>query len=305
MELKVGFTNSVRYECLENLQQRSIDLYLSYCGIEDVECGYHYGPHTRTEYVLHLVTKGKGKFRCEDSYYTLNENMAFLIYPGIDTEYEADSKEPWSYAWIGFNGGKAHTCVTNSGFTPEKPVIPIHNMDILLECIHLMLEAHHLTYANELKRHSQLMRFFSTLIEDYSKINPNPGRNGYDYPCAVYVEQAIDYMQKNYSQKIKVNDLADFIGINRSYLTNSFQKILHMSPQNFLITLRLEKAVSLLKETSLPIHEISTKVGYDDPLAFSKIFKQKYGVSPSGFRGAPKKPVHYKDKTEYMNSLSP
>ena len=181
MEFEVGFTNSVRYKCLEDLQQRSIDLYLSYCGMEDVECGYHFGPHVRKEYVLHLVTKGKGLFHCEDSYYEISENMAFLIYPDMNTEYEADLEDPWSYAWIGFNGGKAHTCVTNAGFLPECPVISIHNMDILLDCIHLMLEAHHLTYANELKRGSQLMRFFSTLIEDYAREHPNSSRNNHDY----------------------------------------------------------------------------------------------------------------------------
>lgn len=304
MEFEVGFTNSVRYKCLEDLQRRAVDLYLSYCGMEDVECGHHFGPHVRTEYVIHLVTKGKGTFRCEDSHYEMRENMAFLIYPGMDTEYEADLECPWSYAWVGFNGGKAHTCVTNAGFMPEKPVIPIRNMDVLLSCIQHMLEAHQLTYANDLKRSSELMRFFSTLLEDYSEENPSPGRSGYDYPCAVYVEQAIDYMQKNYDQKIKVNDLADYIGINRSYLTNSFRKIMNMSPQKFLITLRLDKAISLLRETALPIHTISAQVGYDDPLAFSKMFKQNYGISPTSFREAPEKLIKYENKNEYMRSLS-
>ena len=53
MEFEVGFTNSVRYKCLEDLQRRAVDLYLSYCGMEDVECGHHFGPHVRTEYVIH------------------------------------------------------------------------------------------------------------------------------------------------------------------------------------------------------------------------------------------------------------
>lgn len=302
MEFEVGFANSARYKCLEDLQRRSVDLYLSYCGMEDVESNHHFGPHVRTEYVIHLVTKGTGTFRCEESIYELHENMAFLIYPGMETEYEASCESPWSYAWIGFNGGKAHTCVTNAGFLPEKPVIPIHNMDVLLDCIQHMLEAHQLTYSNELKRSSQLMLFFSTLIDDYAEENPTPGRSIYDYPCAVYVEQAIDYMQKNYGQKIKVNDLADYIGINRSYLTNSFRKILNMSPQKFLINLRLDKAISLLRETALPIHTISSQVGYDDPLAFSKMFKQKYGICPSEFRDASEKLVEYENKNDYLKS---
>ena len=100
------------------------------------------------------------------------------------------------------------------------------------------------------------------------------------------------------------NDLADYIGINRSYLTNSFRKIMNMSPQKFLITLRLDKAISLLRETALPIHTISAQVGYDDPLAFSKMFKQNYGISPTSFREAPEKLIKYENKNEYMRSLS-
>lgn len=300
MEFEVGFTNSARYKCLEDLQRRPVDLYLSYCGMEDVEQGHHFGPHVRTEYVIHLIVKGKGTFRCEDIQYELTENTAFLIYPGMETEYQADLDSPWNYAWIGFNGGKAPSCVTNAGFTPENPVIPILHMDILLDCIRLMLDAHQLTYANELKRSSQLMRFFSTLVEDCS----SPSRINHDYPCVVYVKQAIDYMTKNYSKKIKVSDLADYIGINRSYLTNSFKKTLNMSPQKFLMNLRFEKAISLLKETALPINTISAQIGYEDPLAFSKMFKHKYGISPQSFRDAPETLVHHENKNDHIRFFS-
>lgn len=299
MELQVGYTNSARYKCLEDLQRDSIDLYLSYCGMEDVMPGFRFGPYTRTEYVIHIVTKGKGIFRCGDKSYELSSNMAFLIYPGIETEYEADQDCPWSYAWVGFNGLKAYECVTNAGFSPENPVIHITCVDCLLDCIQQMLDAHQLTYANELKRGSQLMRFFSTIIEDYTTANPN--RINHDYPGAIYVKQAVDYMSKNYSQKIKINDLANYIGINRSYLTNTFKKSLKMSPQEFLVNLRLDKAVSLLQKTTLPINTIAIQIGYDDPLAFSKIFKQKYGVSPKVFRETPEKLIKGDKKYDYVN----
>lgn len=297
MELKVGYTNSSRYECLEDLTRSSVDLYLSYCGMEDVESGFQFGPYIRTEYVIHCVTKGKGIFRCGDDVYELTENMAFLIYPGIETIYKADQDTPWSYAWIGFNGTNAYQCVTNTGFTPRNPVLSIARMDILLDCIHNILDAHQLTYANKLKRSCQLMRFLGTLIEDHSPVDSEGIKC--DYSSTIYVNQAIDYMSKNYYKKIKITDMANHIGINRSYLTTSFKRTLNMSPQEFLVTLRMHKAVSLLMETTLPVNTIAIQVGYDDPLAFSKIFKKKYGVSPKTFRETPEELIHCDKKYDY------
>lgn len=53
------------------------------------------------------------------------------------------------------------------------------------------------------------------------------------------------------------------------------------------MNLRMEKAVSLLSQTDLSVGAIASHVGYEDPLAFSKIFKQKYGLSPKTYRETP------------------
>jgi len=285
MNKQVGFTNSAQFRCLEDLQRDYMDLCLSYCGIEDCDSGFGFGPQRRAEYVIHVVSKGRGIFQSAGKTYRLEKNMAFLISPDITTYYEADSEDPWSYCWVGFNGLKSYECVINSGFTLEKPVINITCEKVLADCISKILDAHQLTYANELKRSSQLMLFLAALIEDHSAASPE--HVNYDYPGSVYVKHAVNYLSLNYAKKIKINDLAKYIGINRSYLTNSFKKAMRISPQQFLVNLRMDKAASLLHNTSLPISSIALQVGYDDPLAFSKIFKLKYKVSPKVFRETP------------------
>ena len=57
-----------------------------------------------------------------------------------------------------------------------------------------------------------------------------------------------------------------------------------MSPQEFLINLRLEKAARMLSGTKDPVGDIAAMVGYTDALAFSKAFKKKYGETPTDFR---------------------
>ena len=52
----------------------------------------------------------------------------------------------------------------------------------------------------------------------------------------------------HYQEKVKINELADYIGVNRSYLTSSFKKAVGCSPQEYLVNLRMEKAKKSAKE---------------------------------------------------------
>ena len=94
----------------------------------------------------------------------------------------------------------------------------------------------------------------------------------------------MEYISHHYQEKVKINELADYIGVNRSYLTSSFKKAVGCSPQEYLVNLRMEKAKNLLKNTDMPINAVAAAVGYQDQLAFSKIFKQNFTVSPKEYR---------------------
>jgi AraC family transcriptional regulator of arabinose operon len=83
---------------------------------------------------------------------------------------------------------------------------------------------------------------------------------------------------------VKISDVAKYVGLNRSYLTNIFKEKTGVSPQEYLIQCKLQMADKLLSETDNPIQEISRQVGYDNPLTFSKTFKKYYGNSPRAYR---------------------
>ena len=57
-----------------------------------------------------------------------------------------------------------------------------------------------------------------------------------------------------------------------------------MSPQEYLITIRMRRAADLLTRSNDPIRSISAECGYDDALAFSKVFKSRFGQNPSDYR---------------------
>ena len=98
---------------------------------------------------------------------------------------------------------------------------------------------------------------------------------------------AVDTIMALYHTKIKISDIADKIGINRSYLTSIFKREMKMSLQAFMIHVRLERAAQLLRETDMLIGNVAFAVGYSDALSFSKAFRQKYHMSPSEYKASP------------------
>ena len=98
------------------------------------------------------------------------------------------------------------------------------------------------------------------------------------------LKQATTYIEQNFYNNISVEDIAAACNIHRNYLGKIFKENLHTTPQRFLISYRMKKAAELLEGTKLSIKEIANAVGYEDPLHFSRAFKNEYGISPKNWR---------------------
>lgn len=129
------YTNSARYKCLEYLKKRSMDLYLCYCGFQICNAGHFYGPEVRTEFLIHIVVSGKGIYSVNNKTYEIGPNMAFLIYPGVTTYYEASHDDPWTYVWVGFNGIKAEAALKYAHFSEDNLVVNISNAETFVNYV--------------------------------------------------------------------------------------------------------------------------------------------------------------------------
>ena len=97
------------------------------------------------------------------------------------------------------------------------------------------------------------------------------------------MDNALDYIHNHYAHA-RVSDIASYIGITRSYLTHIFKQRMDISPQEYLLSYRLEQGSRLLRTTKMSVQEIAESIGYENPLTFSKMFKNAYGVSPKYYR---------------------
>jgi transcriptional regulator GlxA family with amidase domain len=99
-----------------------------------------------------------------------------------------------------------------------------------------------------------------------------------------YVNHAIYYIQNHYSMPVKIEEISDYVGINRSYFSDLFRKYTGMSPIKYLQNFRITKAEHMLTITELPIESIALSCGYQSAESFHKIFRQKTGMSPKTYR---------------------
>lgn len=270
------------FQALRYLNHKNIELYLISCGFEPCAPNHTFGPGKRDKYLIHFVLSGKGEFHANGKTYKLHKNQAFIIYPEQEVMYKADGSDPWSYIWVGFHGTLVNSYLNSAGINETTDVIDIPEDSCIPDIIRRMLKANVLTYSNELLRQALLLELLATLIS--YKQDSGDEESSYCYPHAVYTEQAIRYIEKEYMYDITVVDIAKQIGITRSYLAKCFNNTINMSPKQYIIKYRMEKACELLKTTNLNITETAEAVGYSNSLTFSKAFKNYFGVSPAEWR---------------------
>lgn len=99
------------------------------------------------------------------------------------------------------------------------------------------------------------------------------------------VQQIIDYVQANYRYDISLGGIAEQLRLDPSHVSRLFRQELQVTFIEYLISVRLEKAKELLVAGgSIPIKEIGTAVGYENPRSFNRMFKKYEGITPGEYR---------------------
>ena len=253
---------------------------LDFCGFEHCLPRHSYGPYVRNNYVIHVVISGKGILDYAGKRWEIRGGQMFVLFPGVEATYYADKNDPWYYCWLGFDGRSAGKIVESIGFSEQTPVLALSDVSRIESEIRKILEARELTLDGQLRRNAGLLKILSTMIRDSVERETADGSpNIYSYS-----EYAVRYINNHFSEKVRIQDLADHIGISRSYLVKLVKQETGMSPQEYLIETRMRRASDLLSRTNDSIRVVAAECGYDDALAFSKVFKSRFGLNPTEYR---------------------
>ena len=231
------------------------------------------------EYQLIYITRGRGVFEtAETGVIRVKAGQVILLFPGVWHRYRPLKKTGWDESWIGFGGDVADR-IMGSFFSADKAVVSIgydqELKNLILSVAELTRETPPGFQQLMAARTIEALAMVRSLAMSYHSADLEADRK----------IQQVRYHLLQYSQQdIKMEDLAKDLGLSYSRFRALFKSHTGVSPQQYLISIRINKASELLRHTDLSINEISERTGFASSYYFSRLFKQKTGHSPSAYK---------------------
>ncbi|MBE7025600.1 MAG: AraC family transcriptional regulator [Ruminococcaceae bacterium] len=232
-------------------------------------------PEESAGYRLFFVSKGTGRLKTNGKITPVSENDIFFTFPGRNFSIEFDGE--FSCMYINFLGGRANIILDRLGVTltayhfPSFPEL----RDFWETAIH--------SFENSLDLISEsvLLFTFSALAERKQAESGEPASPG----TTKMIRQIKKYLDENYADpELSLKSVAAHFSYNKAYLSSTFKKQMKTSFSNYLNVVRCRHACRLLEHEFTSTQEIALLCGYTDPMYFSKVFRQKMGVSPRDYR---------------------
>ena len=95
-----------------------------------------------------------------------------------------------------------------------------------------------------------------------------------------------DYVDKHLSEKLSIGQLCRDLNVSRNFLYEKFRLAFGMTVNEYILSKRLQKGQKMLLETEYPVSQIAEEIGMNSYNYFSRLFKEKYILSPTKFRKA-------------------
>lgn len=95
---------------------------------------------------------------------------------------------------------------------------------------------------------------------------------------------AKQYMDENFDQGITVSEAASYVFLSQGYFTRAFRDDTGISPMNYLMKKRIEKACKLLQNNEIKVSAISLQSGFSSPHRFNVAFRKQMGMTPMEYR---------------------
>ncbi|WP_167955255.1 AraC family transcriptional regulator [Anaerosporobacter faecicola] len=242
---------------------------------------YAYDNERRQDYdgfLFQYTLEGKGFFEQEDRVVSLTPGKAFLIpFPhGSKYYYKKEEEHGWTFFYIHFNGEIAKQYCTYMENTFGNILTIDQNADsiqcFLREYTNVQNGKQYGLYNNSVF----LYQFLTLLLQDLE--SPSYGKK---IGC---VEQAVVWLEQNFSTQKNLSDMCIELGVSLSHLTRQFHLQKGITPMQYLQDIRLKHSLNLLVTSTLLIEEIAIQCGFSNGNYYTKVFRRSFGLTPSAYR---------------------
>ena len=260
---------------------------------------YDIGMHEQEFYEINVVINGNGLHYINDNRVSASSGDVFIIPPNV------------SHGYVGGVGFDVFHVILSDSFMNKniadlqqlpsfftlfgaEPLMrgqtkdPLHltlSPDKLGECINTLKQIEHYSKFNN--PFESLMR--SSLAAVSIGLLCNSYTNTYKQSDFSLCEdralmESISYIHERYFEKITVEDLSRLAHMSRSSFIKKFKDICKISPAAYLTKIRINSAVTMLLNTTLPVSEIAYRTGFYDASHLTKAFENTFGLSPIAYK---------------------
>ena len=279
MYVNSGYLHNTRVP----IKDKSKPLLVGSCGIYRLRTQQKlptWRPRGRLDYQLLYVASGTTHFFFNGREEIVSAGHMVLYQPQQEQHYEYYGEEQPEVYWVHFTGKDVKTILKHFDIPLDKNVffsgVPSAYQYLFKEMIR-ELQACRTGYQELLEMY---LRQIFILIQRTRQEN-TPTVSTY---IQKEMEHARHYFQEHYNEDIQIKEYAKSRSMSVSWFLRNFKEFVGQPPAQYLLTLRMNNAISLLETTDYNVTEISAIVGYDNALYFSRLFKKHKGVSPTDYR---------------------
>jgi len=202
-------------------------------------------------------------------------DIAFL-FPGVWHRYWR-REDVWAHRWVHFGGAYADHLLREGLISPRQPVLHAGiNRAILAPFLRLFQRVHSEPRTSQPLMAADTMDLLDAIVAQ-AKRQPR-GRS------AALARRAAFFLQQHSQDVVDLKELAATLHISYERLREVFKAETGLAPYQYHLRLRIERAKTILRESSLSVREVAFQLNFENPYHFSRIFKEKTGVSPSQWR---------------------
>lgn len=220
---------------------------------------------------LYWCVSGIGAFVMDEEEYLLEPGFVCFYRRGAQHDIKSVSEE-LNYRWFTFDGKEADAILDGFAYSAHPFYAGSCPENLFIKLTEEIYDSSPFG----------LRRIGATAYDIIARAGGAPQYADKNYQL---VARCIELIKENYDEpETGVSLLADELGVHRSTLNRAFKGKMKMSPLKYLTGFRVQHALAMLRQTTLPVAEIGKRNGYPDPCYFSKVIKKSVGISPESFR---------------------